>query len=205
MAGPVSPWYERPMAIAKRGATYEDLEQVPDSKVAELIEGDLIVSPRPASPHARAATVLSSRLNNAFDGPPGSGRPGGWWILFEPEIHFGSDVLVPDVAAWRHERMAKIPNVAAFTLAPDWICEVASSSTGIVDRTRKMPIYAREGIQHLWIVDPVTRTLEIYRLEEGRWIVAGTHGGDDRVQGEPFDAITLELDRLWLEPEPYST
>lgn len=192
------------MAVVKRRATYADLEQVPDTKVAELIDGDLIVSPRPASPHARATTALGFRLANAFDGPPGGGRPGGWWLLFEPELHFGKDVLVPDVAGWRHERMARIPNVAAFTLAPDWICETTSPSTGMVDRARKMPIYARQGVGHLWIVDPSTRTLEIYRLHDGGWVVAGTHGGDASVQGEPFEAITLALGDLWLEPEPYS-
>ena len=205
MAAPARPCYARAMAIAKRRATYADLEQVPDTKVAELIDGDLFVSPRPASPHGRAQMTLGARLHDAFDGPPGSGRPGGWWLLFEPELHFEKNVLVPDVAGWRHERMARIPNVAAFTLAPDWVCEVTSPSTGALDRARKMPVYAQEGVRHLWIVDPITRTLEIFRLDGGRWIVAGAHGGDDRVRAEPFDAITLELDRLWLEPEPYST
>jgi len=106
------------MPVVKRYATYEDLEEAPDTMVAELIEGDLIVSPRPASPHARSATVLGSDLLGRFDGPPGgAGRPGGWWFLFEPELHFGRNVLVPDVAAWRRESMAVLPNTAAFTLA----------------------------------------------------------------------------------------
>ena len=196
-------WYLRIMALAKRYATYEDLEAVPDTKVAELIEGDLYVSPRPASPHARTASSLGSSLHGAFDGPPGGAdRPGGWWILFEPELHFGKNVLVPDLAGWRHERMPRIPNVAAFTLAPDWVCEVVSPSTGVLDRGRKMTVYAREGVAHLWIIDPITRTLEVYRLEDGRWIVAATHGGDDSVRAEPFDAVTLEPSRWWLEPEP---
>ena len=193
------------MPVVKRRATYADLEAVPDTKVAELIEGDLIVSPRPASPHARAATALGAALHAAFDGPPGSGRPGGWWLLFEPELHFDKNVLIPDVAGWRHERMPRVPNVAAFTLAPDWLCEVVSPSTGAVDRGRKMAIYAREGVRNLWIVDPITRTIEVYRLEDGRWIVLSAHGGADRVQAEPFEALTLEPERWWLDVEPYST
>lgn len=189
------------MAVAKRYATYEDLEQVPDTMVAELIEGDLIVSPRPASPHARSATVLGSDLLGAFDGPPGgAGKPGGWWLLFEPELHFGRNVLVPDIAAWRRERMPVLPNVAAFTQAPDWVCEVVSPSTGAVDRGRKMTIYAREGVGHLWIVDPLQRTLEVYRLEGERWVVASTHGGTDPVAAEPFQAVTLDPARWWLAP-----
>jgi Uma2 family endonuclease len=192
------------MAVAKRRATYADLAAVPDTKVAELIEGDLIVSPRPASPHARAAIVMGTQLSTAFDGPPGAGRPGGWWLLFEPELHFGKNVLVPDLAGWRHERMARVPNVAAFTLAPDWLCEVVSPSTGAVDRGRKMALYAREGVRNMWIVDPITRTIEVYRLENGRWIVVSAHGGDDRVQAEPFEALVLEPARWWLDVEPYS-
>jgi Uma2 family endonuclease len=192
------------MPVAKRRATYADVEAVPDTKVAELIEGDLIVSPRPASPHARAASIMGATLISVFDGPPGAGRPGGWWLLFEPELHFGENVLVPDMAGWRHERMAGVPNVAAFTLAPDWLCEVVSPSTGAIDRGRKMALYAHEGMRNMWIVDPITRTIEVYRLEEGRWVVVTAHGGDDRVQAEPFEALVLEPARWWLDVEPYS-
>jgi Uma2 family endonuclease len=191
------------MALAKRYATYEDLEAVPDTKVAELIDGDLFVSPRPATPHARVEIQLGTSLAGSFDGPPGgANKPGGWWILFEPELHFGKNVLVPDLVGWRHERMPRIPNVAAITLAPDWVCEVVSPSTGVIDRGRKMSVYAREGVAHLWIIDPIIRTLEVYLLEGGRWIVAATYGGDDPVRAEPFDAVTLEPARWWLEPEP---
>jgi Uma2 family endonuclease len=188
------------VAVAKRYATYEDLERVSDTKVAELIDGDLIVSPRPASPHARSATMLGADLLGGFDGPPGSPeRPGGWWLLFEPELHLGRDVLVPDIAGWRRERMPALPNVAAFTQAPDWVCEVVSPATGAVDRGRKMQVYAREGVSHLWIVDPLQRTLEAYRLEGGRWVVASAHGGTDPIVAEPFEAVTLDPARWWLE------
>jgi len=191
------------MAVAKRYATYEDLAEVPDTMVAELIEGDLIVSPRPASPHARSATVLGSDLLGSFDGPPGgAGKPGGWWFLFEPELHFGRNVLVPDVAAWRREHMPVLPNTAAFTQPPDWLCEVVSPSTGAVDRGRKMTIYGREAVAHLWIVDPILHTLEAYRLEGERWVVASTHGGNAPIVAEPFEAITLDPARWWLEPAP---
>jgi Uma2 family endonuclease len=191
------------VAVAKRYATYEDLERVSDTKVAELIDGDLIVSPRPASPHARSATMLGADLLGGFDGPPGSPeRPGGWWLLFEPELHLGRDVLVPDIAGWRRERMPALPNVAAFTQAPDWVCEVVSPATGAVDRGRKMQVYAREGVSHLWIVDPLQRTLEAYRLEGGRWVVASAHGGTDPIVAEPFEAVTLDPARWWLESAP---
>jgi Uma2 family endonuclease len=96
--------------------------------------------------------------------------------------------------------MPVLRNVAAFTLPPDWVCEVVSPSTGAVDRARKMRIYAREQVASLWIVDPLVRTLEIYELDAGRWVVAATHAGDDVVRAEPFQAVELALARWWLEP-----
>ena len=185
---------------APRRATYADLLRVPDHLVAEIIDGELVTSPRPASPHARAASRIFADLDGPFDLPPGSsGAPGGWWLLFEPELHLGEDVLVPDLAGWRRERMATLPNVAAFTQAPDWVCEVVSPATGAVDRGRKMRIYARESVGNLWLVDPLARTLEVYRLESARWVVVSTHAGADRIRAEPFDAIELDPGRWWLE------
>ncbi len=195
-------WYRRGMPVTKRYATYEDVLDAPDTQVAELIDGDLILSPRPASPHARATTVLMSDLMGEFDGPLGGNRPGGWWLLIEPELHFGTDVLVPDLAGWRRERMPVLPDVAAFTLAPDWVCEVISPSTASIDRARKLRVYAREGVAHCWIVDPRSRTIETYRLERGMWVVAATYGGDDPIHAEPFDAVALTPARWWMPTQP---
>jgi len=173
--------------------------RVPDHLVAEIIDGELITTPRPASPHARAESVIGQDLSPFDRRPGGPGGPGGWWTLVEPELHLGEDVIVPDLAGWRHERMPVIPNVAAFTLAPDWVCEVISPRTGRIDRSRKMGIYAREGVRHLWFVDPLARTLEVYRLEGDRWVVASTHGGAETVRAEPFEAVAIDIGRWWLE------
>jgi Uma2 family endonuclease len=187
---------------ARRRATYDDLLKVPEPLVAEIIEGELVTSPRPAVPHARAASVIAQDVG-PFDREPGSpASPGGWWMLFEPELHLDEDVLVPDLAGWRRERMAALPNAAALSQAPDWLCEVVSPATGAIDRGHKMRIYARHAVEHLWIVDPVTRTLEVYRLEGSRWAVASTHGGQEVVRAEPFDAIEIDIGRWWLEQTP---
>jgi Uma2 family endonuclease len=187
------------MNLARCRATYQDILDLPESIVGEIIDGELYTSPRPASPHARASSMIGSDLVGSFDGPSGDPvAPGGWWILDEPEIHFGADVVVPDLAGWRRERMPAIPNVPYFELAPDWVCEVVSPSTGALDRGRKMHVYAREGIPHLWLVDPLAKTLEVYRFEADHWIVAGTYTGDDPVRAEPFDRIALSLQRWWL-------
>jgi Uma2 family endonuclease len=188
------------MKPVRRPATYDDLCRVPEHLVAEIVDGELFTSPRPATPHARASSLLGSDLIGGFDGPPGGAEsPGGWWFLVEPELHFGADVLVPDLAGWRRQRWARIPNVAAITDPPDWVCEVLSPSTARLDRARKMRVYAREGVGHLWLLDPLARTLETYRLADGHWIVIATHEGDDAVRAEPFDAIALTMKRWWLE------
>jgi Uma2 family endonuclease len=173
--------------------------QVPDTKVAEIIDGELVVSPRPASPHTFAASVLGIEIGGSFHRDPGDpAGPGGWWLLLEPELHFADDVVVPDWAGWRRARMPALTNVPFFTLAPDWICEVVSPSTGRIDRSRKMRIYGDAGVASLWLVDPLARTLEVYRREDDRWIVAAVHGGDDVVRAEPFDAVELAIARWWL-------
>ncbi|MGE0826200.1 MAG: Uma2 family endonuclease [Candidatus Binatia bacterium] len=187
------------MNTARRRATYEDLLQVPDILIAEILDGELLTSPRPGSPHARAASALIQDVSPFDRRTGGPGGPGGWQILFEPEFHLGADILVPDLAGWRRERMPILHDVPYFELAPDWVCEVVSPSTGRIDRVRKMPIYAREQVRHLWLVDPLQRTLEVYRLEERQWVVVSVHGDTEVVRAEPFEAIALDMDRWWLE------
>ncbi len=181
----------------KRRATYEDLLGVPKNMIAEIIDGNLVTQPRPASLHARAASRLGIELGNPFD--RGKGGPGGWILLDEPELHLHGDVIVPDLAGWRRERMPELPDAAAFELAPDWVCEVLSPSTAATDRAEKMPIYARERVAHVWLVDPVAKTLEACRLEGGRWVLPGTWRDDAKVRVEPFDAHELELAGLWAK------
>jgi Uma2 family endonuclease len=183
--------------MGRKPATYADLEALPEHVVGELIAGELHVSPRPAVPHAVAASRLGGGLSSAFD--EGRGGPGGWIILDEPELHFGEDVLVPDLAGWRRERMPRPPRTAALTLAPDWVCEVLSPSTAALDRGIKLPVYGREGVRHVWLMDPEARTLEVFRLEEARYVLLVTHTGLARVRAEPFEALELDLSFLWGE------
>src|ERR1044071_6424794 len=151
----------------KPRATYRDLIESPAHMVAEIIGGELRLSNRPATPSTAAVTTLGNQL-----GPPfhhGSGGPGGWLILRGPELHLGDEILVPDLAGWRRDRLPILPDASFLTLPPDWICEVLSESTENMDRTEKMPIYAASGVQHAWLVDPRRRSLEAYRLHAGTW------------------------------------
>lgn len=185
---------------AKRNATYEDILRAPPHKVAEIIDGELVLSPRPAGPHGVAATALGEEL-----GPPfkrGRGGPGGWIIIDEPEVHIGGDVLVPDLGGWRRETMDAVANEPYFTIRPDWVCEVLSPSTERYDRSEKIAIYARAGTRHAWLVNPLQRTLEALRLSAERpreWLTLGVFRDDAKVRAEPFEAFELDLAVLWQD------
>ncbi len=172
---------------------YEALERLPDNVVGEIIDGKLYVSPRPRTIHSRATGRLFKKLG-PFDEDDG---PDGWVHLFEPELHLRGDVLVPDIAGWRRKRMAEMPDVVGIELAPDWVCEVLSPSTEALDRDRKMAVYAREGVKHLWFVDPRPQTLEVYRLEGRSWRQVSVHTGNTVAHAEPFEALPLDLAALW--------
>jgi Uma2 family endonuclease len=186
--------------LARKTATYEDVLAAPPHMVAEIVDGELVLSPRPASHHAAAASTLREEL-----GPPfkrGRGGPGGWLSVYEPELHLASNILVPDLAGWRRERMALLPDAPFLTVVPDWICEVLSPGSARFDRGKKMPLYGQAAVRNAWLVDPEERTLEVYRLVDARWSLLATFSDDERVRAEPFDAIELDLAVLWADVEP---
>ena len=193
--GTMSTATRKPGSTATPRATYRDVLDAPAHRVAEIIEGTLHTHPRPAMPHALASSALGNDLGNPFQF--GRGGPGGWWIIDEPELHFGEAILVPDLAGWRRERMPDYPDAAYVTLAPDWACEVLADSTRKVDLHGKRPVYAREGVAHLWLVDPTDRTLEAFELRDGQWVLIGSAKDDEPVSIAPFDAITFSLGDLW--------
>jgi hypothetical protein len=178
----------------RRPATYQDVLDAPPHLVAELVRGALHLHPRPASPHAFASSSLGDEIVGPFQ--KGRGGPGGWWILDEPELHLGEDVLVPELAGWRRDRMPDFPDAPWFDLPPDWVCEVLSPGTRRLDLTDKRDIYAASGIRHLWLIDPRARTLEAFELR-GAWTLVAALKDEDEVRVPPFDAIAFPLATLW--------
>lgn len=177
---------------------YARYRALPEGTKAEIVGGEIRTLPRPRPRHVRAASVLGIRLGSSFGWDTDDG-PGGWVILDEPELRLGDEVRAPDLAGWRVERYVE-PEDNPITLVPDWICEVLSPTTARSDRAEKMPLFAAHGVSHLWIVDPALKTLEIYRRQDKMWLVVSSHGDDDLVSAEPFEAIPFDLGALWRLP-----
>jgi Uma2 family endonuclease len=182
---------------AHQSACYEDLLLLPEHLVGEIINGVLITHPRPAPKHTLAYSVLGGELQGPFG--QGRGGPGGWWILDEPELHISGEILVPDMAGWRRERMPKLPDTAWFEMVPDWLCEILSPSTARMDRAEKLPRYAHWGVAYIWLIDPNLRILEAYQNQNGHWIWVTTLKDNDPVSLLPFEAIRFSLGGLWVD------
>lgn len=181
---------------ARRRATYEDILALPERMTGEIIGGELYTQPRPAGPHTVVASGLGGDLLGMFD--RGRGGPGGWVILDEPEIHFSDgEILVPDIAGWKLERLPVEARVGTFfTVVPDWVCEVLSPRTATRDREIKAPCYARHGVNHLWLVEPILGHIEAFARREEGWLWLGTWS-DAGARVPPFDEVTLDLRTIW--------
>lgn len=183
----------------RKRPTYADIEALPENVVGEILAGELVVSPRPAAPHARAASQLGIIIGGRFG--EGTDGPGGWWLIDEPELSLGVDAdydpVVPDIAGWRLGSMPEYPDTAQFHVVPDWICEVLSPGTHMHDRNRKLPFYGRAGVGHVWLVDPIARAVEVYRNTPDGWLIVTIHTGEEPLKAEPFDAMEMDLTRIW--------
>ncbi len=185
------------IARASRKATYQDVLDAPPHMVAEVVAGTLHMQPRLAKRHAWASSVMGIEIGAPFG--RGKGGPGGWAILFEPELHLGEDIVVPDIAGWRRDTMSEDMDGEYFTQAPDWVCEVLSPSTRGFDKGKKRAIYSREKVAHLWFLDPDAQTLEAFELRNALWVLLATLVDDAPVSLPPFDAISFPLSVLWPE------
>lgn len=192
---------------ARRAVTYRDVLDAPEHLVAEILTGELHLSPRPGYAHQNAASEAGADLVNHFKRSRG-GRPGGWVILDEPELHLGdpdprSLVMVPDLAGWRRERFEP-PTGHGHTLAPDWVCEVISPGPENArrDRMLKPELYYAASISWLWLIDPENRVVEVFSRQEVGWVRKGVFAGHVEARIPPFDAVAVDMSHWWVgEPE----
>ena len=183
-----------------RRATYRDVLDAPAHQVAEIIDGELCLHPRAPPREALARYRLGVGLGHPFAcGRSGPARHESqhWWLFHEPELRLGEELLVPDLAGWRRERLPELPATASFTLAPDWVCEVLSSERERLDLQSKRPLYASEGVHHLWLVDVDDRTLQALELCGDDWVPIARVRDEEMVSIAPFEATLLRLGNLW--------
>lgn len=186
-------------------ATYQDLERLPDHVTGELIDGELYASPQPGGRHTLSTSGIGADIYMAYQ--RGRGGPGGWWILDEPELHFSLNtlVLVPDIGGWRRERLQEVQVEHRFTVIPDWICEVLSPSTSRLDWAKKLPIYARYGVPHVWFVDPIAQTVQVMELTNEQYRFVGIYSGQDKFRAAPFEELEIDLAEVWPSTPESST
>ncbi|MBF0438593.1 MAG: Uma2 family endonuclease [Magnetococcales bacterium] len=186
-------------ALRYESNLYQQLRDLPEAQVGEIINNQLYTQSRPSGFHGVAEGGIVTDILGAYQ--RGKGGPGGWWIIPEPEIHLMRDreVLVPDVAGWRKERMPRIPQGHRFEVVPDWVCEILSPATASKDRVLKLAVYARYGVPFCWLVDPLLKTLEVLVLDKEKWRLEGVFQDNDSVNAPPFDAVTLDLAWWWVE------
>ncbi len=187
---------------AQRLATYEDLIALAEAERAEVIAGTIHVSPAPLPKHSKAQGSLRRFVGGPFDDDDGYGGPGGWWIFVEVDIELAAhDIVRPDLAGWKRERLPNPGEQRPIRAAPDWVCEVLSPSTATRDRVEKRNLYAEHGVRHYWIVDVDARTLEAFELDDGRWLLAGNFDEAALARIAPFEDIELAVGRLFLPKE----
>ena len=186
----------------RRRATYADLAALPEGERAEVIAGTLIASPAPLPRHSKVQGSARRFLGGPFDDDDGHGGPGGWWIFVEVDVAFGPhDVLRPDLAGWRRERVPRPGAQRPIDVVPDWVCEVLSPFTAARDRVIKRHLYARAGVAHYWLIDPDARVLEALVSTNGAWVEFGVYDESATARIAPFEAVELAVGRLFSTVE----
>lgn len=171
-----------------------EVERLPENMTGEVIDGELHVMGRPSIAHQNVETEVSADLRRS------GGGPGGWLIVPEVEVRFPTDELVvPDLSGWRRERIAGRESESPALVRADWVCEILSDSTRLKDLGPKRDLYARQGVPHLWVIDPLAHILEAFALERARWVLLGMWSEAQVAVGiEPFPDGRFELARWWL-------
>lgn len=185
-------------AASKSLATAEQLIALGDAPF-EVLNGELVRKADPSAEHSDAQAGLAAAVRPPFHrragGPNG---PGGWWILTECDTELARhEVVRPDLAGWRRDRVPERPTGRPVRIRPDWICEILSPTNATTDLVDKLDLYRRFDVPHYWIVDPVTETLTVHRLTPDGYLIALRAGREATVRAEPFEAIELRVGTLF--------
>jgi Uma2 family endonuclease len=187
------------VGTAKKSATLADYLSIPEcERDHEILDGELVQRAQPTQRHGYSQLRFGAVLDpyqRKSGGPPD--RPGGWWILSEPDLVLGESLVRPDVAGWRRERVPVLSDEPVMRVICDWICEVVSPSSARRDRGPKKRLYHRHQIPHYWLLDPSTRTLSVNRWSPEGYVEILSAETGDLIRPEPFDGTEFALADLF--------
>ena len=190
---------------APRRATIEEWLAIPEARRAELIDGRIVYHAMPGPVHGTTQGTVFSLFRGPYHRRPGGGdRPGGWWLSLEVDLEISGLGCRPDVLGWRRDKEAALPVPdprGLVTVAPDWICEVLSTSTASVDLGKKRVAYHRAGVTHYWLADPLNGTLTVLQWTPDGYLVVLAAGRGEKVRAPPFDAVEIDVAELFGDEE----
>jgi Uma2 family endonuclease len=174
-------------------AVLEDLLALPsEGQGYEIIDGELVQ--KETSPKHGGVQLRFGSLLRPYNRRPGGRLPGGWIFATEVLIDFGSkQILRPDVAGWRRERLPELPAEPVLQVLPDWTCEILSPSNASNDLVKKKRVYHQRQVPHYWIIDPLGETLTVHRWSPDGYVEVLSALRGERVRAEPFAAIELNV------------
>jgi len=173
--------------------TYKDYEALPaDGRRYELHEGELSVTPAPSPRHQRISGNLNEILRQHVKAR-GLGE-----VFYAPIdcILSETTVVQPDLVYLDTTRLSIVSD-RGIEGPPTLVVEILSPTTTLIDRSTKLQLYARHGIPYYWIVDPESRSVEMYTLSEGGYQLATRAAGPEAVFLPPFPDLALVPASLW--------
>ena len=173
---------------------FRQLGEDPPGVRLELVEGDIRVSPSPTHEHAYTLSRLLRILGNYIE------LHDLGVIMSDTDHELTSwTVRRPDLYFFSKERMNLIETPIRHP--PDLAVEVISEGSVRTDRKEKFAAYQDFGIGHYWLVDPLRRTADAFRLKKRKYVAAGSGKGNDTVKFPPFEDLTIALRELWWPPK----
>ncbi len=175
--------------------TDQDFAELPEGTLAQLLEGEIFMVPAPVPEHQRVSGKLFTRLLQYVE------RKNLGEIFFSPIDVFLDEhnVVQPDLVYISEEKRSIIGE-KRIEGAPDWIAEILSEGNAYHDLKTKKKLYEKHGVAEYWIVDPMERSVEVYRNGESgfKLITSSTSG---KIESSVLDGFSVEIDRIFTRPE----
>lgn len=173
---------------------YEQVINAPPDKVVEYVGGELHVMSRPSPLHGVISYNFAIRIGAPYQDDD---NLGGWIFIPEPKLILLEDIVIPDIAGWRLPWNLDDWSASSIADEPNWVCEVLSPSTRLLDLGKKRDCYKNNGVEYLWFIDPGILSVEAFALKDGDWLGVGSASGEDTLSLPPFELVSFPQNLLW--------